>query len=173
MNLLTPRDHALRIGVWSVIATEALVFCALLIARGGPRALPSSGTVVLAATVAAALFGGAGALAAAVRRTRIGRVEDAARFLALAGAVGIGALALELGAVRLTGFTDPVAIAIVGLHAAHVAAAVALGVWVLALLRCGRVHRRHHDVMALVSKYWYFVAGVWVLVWPLLTTPRA
>jgi heme/copper-type cytochrome/quinol oxidase subunit 3 len=173
MNLLTPRDYALRAGVWSVIASEALVFCGLLAMRGAPTELPSSPTIVLAAIVAAALVGGAGALAAAVRRTRLGRVDAASRLLALGGAVGMGALALELGAVRVTGFTDPVAIAIVGLHAAHVAAAIALAMWVLALARCGRLHRRHHDVLQLVTTYWYFVAGVWVLVWPLLTAPRA
>jgi len=50
---------------------------------------------------------------------------------------------------------------------------VALAMWVLALVRCGRIHRRHHDVLALVSSYWYFVASVWLLAWPLVTGARA
>jgi heme/copper-type cytochrome/quinol oxidase subunit 3 len=156
-----------------VIISEALMFGALIAMRGAPHAAPSGPTIALAATVAATLFAGAAALASALRRIRIGRVADAGRLLSIAGIAGGAGLVLELSAARLAALADPLAVAIVGLHAAHVAAAVALSAWSLALLRSGSLHRRRHDMLSLIASYWYFVACVGVFVWPLLTGPRA
>ena len=172
MNLLTSRDHALRIAVWSVIASEALMFGALLLLHGGPFVTPTASSVAFGGTVALLLIVGGASLAAALRRTREGQPEAASRLLAATGVVGFGALALELFGSRVGATRDPLAMAIVGLHAAHVAAGIALSTWVLALVRMGRVHRRHHDVLSLVATYWYFVAGVWAFVWPLVSAHR-
>jgi heme/copper-type cytochrome/quinol oxidase subunit 3 len=169
MSLLTSRDHALRIAVWAVIGSEVLMFAALVLVHGGPFVAPSASTMVFGGTVAVLLVTGGASLAAALRRTRDGQHDDAARMLAITAVVGFGALALELIGSRLAASTDPLAFAIIGLHAAHVGAGIALATWVLALVRCGRVHRRHHDVLALVATYWYFVAGVWMFVWPLVS----
>lgn len=172
MNLLTSRDHALRIAMWAVIASEALMFAALLAVHGGPFVPPSAATIAFGGTVAVLLIVGGASLAAALRRTRDGQPDAAARLLAATGVVGFGALALELLGSRIGAAGDPLAMAIVGLHAAHVAAGIALATWVLALVRSGRIHRRHHDALSLVSTYWYFVAGVWAFVWPLVSAHR-
>lgn len=170
---MTSRDHALRIAVWSVIASEAVMFAALLVARGELHVIVRSPMVILSATVAAALFAGGAALATALRRTREGRTEAAARLLTVGAGIGLLALALELAGSRLAELRDPLSLAIIGLHAAHVGAAVALAAWVLALVRTGRVHPRHHTILALVASYWYFVAGVWVFAWPVIAGPHA
>jgi heme/copper-type cytochrome/quinol oxidase subunit 3 len=146
-----------------------VMFVALIAVRGGTRVTPSITAVALAVAVTMALFAGGGALAAAVRRVREGRIEVAARLVAFATVLGFAALVLELVGARLAGPSDALGMMIVGLHAAHVAAAIAFAGWVLALARIGRVRPRHHDVLGLVGSYWYFVAGVWVLVWPLFT----
>ncbi len=172
MNLLTSRDHALRIAVWTVIGSEALMFAALLALHGGPFVAPTTPTIVFGGAVALLLVVGGASLAAALRRTRHGQADAAARLLSAAGIVGAGALVLELAGSRIGATGDPLAMAIIGLHAAHVAGGIALAVWVLALVRGGRVHRRHHDVLALVATYWYFVTGVWTFVWPLVSAHR-
>jgi heme/copper-type cytochrome/quinol oxidase subunit 3 len=169
MRFLSSRDHALRIAVWAVIATEAVMFAALIAVRGGTRVTPNIASFALAVTVTLALFAGSGALATAVRRVREGRIEIAARFVVLATILGFAALVFELVGVRIAGPSDALGVMIVGLHAAHVAAAIAFAAWVLALARIGRIHPRHHDVLSLVGSYWYFVAAVWVFVWPLFT----
>lgn len=172
MNLLTSRDHALRIAMWSVIASEALMFAALIALHGGPFVKPNAATVAFGGTVALLLIVGGASLAAALRRTRDGHIDAASRLLAATSVVGFGALALELVGSRVGAAQDPLGMAIVGLHAAHVAAGIALSTWVLALVRTGRIHRRHHDVLSLVATYWYFIAGVWTFVWPLISAHR-
>lgn len=172
MSLVTPRDHALRIAVWSVIATEALAFASLLSVAGGPRQEPPVAAVILAAAVAAALFWGAASLTTARRRIRDGQSLAAGRILVGVALLGAVALPLELVATRITSTHDRVSMVILGLHAAHVAAAISLTIWVLALLRIGHVDRRRHDVVELVRTYWYFIAAVWAFAWPLVAAPR-
>jgi heme/copper-type cytochrome/quinol oxidase subunit 3 len=173
MNLPSSRDQTLRIAVWSVIASEALMFAALLAMRAPPvpRA-PTLPAISLAVVVGGALFGGGAMLANALRRACEGRLRAAGRLLATAVALGFGALVLELAAARVSAVRDPIAMIVVGLHAAHVAASIALATWVLALVRCGRVFRGRYDVLSLVSSYWTFVSIVWVFVWPLFVGAR-
>jgi heme/copper-type cytochrome/quinol oxidase subunit 3 len=162
----------LRIAVWTVIGSEALMFAALLALHGAPFVAPSASAVVFGGAVTLLLVVGGASLAAALRRTRDGQRDAAARLLSACGVVGGGALVLELAGARIGAAGDPLAMAIIGLHAAHVAAGIALATWVLALVRTGRVHRRHHDVLSLVATYWYFVAGIWTFVWPLVSAHR-
>src|SRR5690606_21958461 len=109
----------------------------------GPDAFPSFAALALAVAITAALFAGGGALASALRWVRAGRSEVAFRLLALGTGLGFLALALELAGARLFAMPDHLGLAIVGLHAAHVSAAIALAAWVLALVHGWRVHRRH------------------------------
>lgn len=172
MSLVTPRDHALRIAVWAVIATEALAFASLLALAGGPRQEPHGAAVLLAAAVAAALFSGAASLTTALGRIRDGQSLAAGRVLVGVALLGALALPLELVATRMTSAHDRIAMIILGLHAAHVAAAISLTIWVLALLRIGNVSRRRHDAVVLVRTYWYFIGVLWAVSWPLLAAPR-
>jgi heme/copper-type cytochrome/quinol oxidase subunit 3 len=177
MNLVTSRDRsrdiALRVAMWSVIASEAVVFASLLAMRGGPRLLPEGPALATAAAIAASLFMGGGALTTAMRRIRDGQRVATGRLLVAACGLGFVALGLEIASARLYGTRDPVGLIVIGLHVAHVSAAIALAFWVASLVRCGKVHRRHHEMLPLVRSFWYFVGAVWIFVWPLFTAPRA
>jgi heme/copper-type cytochrome/quinol oxidase subunit 3 len=173
MNLVRPADHAPRIAMWSVIASEAVLFAALLAMRGGPRTVPSLPSLATAAAIAIALITGSRALGTATRRMRDGQRVAACRLLVASVVLGIAALALELGSARLYGARDPAGMVLVGLHAAHVSAAIALSTWSLGLVQCGHVDRHNPAVLSVVRSFWYFVAILWIFVWPLFTAPRS
>lgn len=147
--VLTSRDHALRLTIGAVIAGEALLFLILFIARCGlgSVAMPSPVAIVITVGLVAACI----ALACG-------------RFAVALGA-GTIALASELLA-RPHG--SKLAVTLAGLHAAHVTAGLVLVAWTMALAPRGRPH-----LARWVRRYAYFVAGAWLLVWPLFTWPRA
>lgn len=167
---LTSRDRMLRIATWSVIASEALMFAALFVAHGGVRPEPKLGELALAATVAGLLVAASLALASAIHHVRAERPQLATKRLALVIVLGVAAVALELVAAGLFTTRDPLGLVILGLHAAHTAAAVALAGWAIALTRCGRVRHGRCGALELVATYWYFVAVLWIFVGPLVTT---
>jgi cytochrome c oxidase subunit III len=53
---------------------------------------------------------------------------------------------------------------LVGLHATHVVIGVILLTVALTLLLSGRVNERHAERLEVLSLYWHFVDGVWVVV---------
>ena len=53
---------------------------------------------------------------------------------------------------------------LVGLHATHVVIGLILLTTALALLLSGRVSERHAERLEVLSLYWHFVDGVWVVV---------
>jgi heme/copper-type cytochrome/quinol oxidase subunit 3 len=173
MNLVTSRDRALRVAMWSVIASEAVVFATLLAMRGEPRLVPAGPALATAAAIAASLFMAGGALTTAMQRIRNGQRVAAVRLVVAACALGVVALGLEIASARLYGARDHVALIVIGLHAAQVSAAIALSVWAASLLRCATVDHRHHALLGLVRSFWYFVGAVWIFVWPLFTASRA
>jgi heme/copper-type cytochrome/quinol oxidase subunit 3 len=172
MNLVTSREEAARIAMWSMMATECVLFGSLLAMRGGPRLVPPSFAIASAAAIAIALVVACTALSTAIRRLRGGQSRAALRLVGAALVLGILALGFEIASARLFGARDAVGMVVIGLHAAHVAAALSLGMWTLALIRSGHISRHHHEVLSLVRSFWYFVAAVWIFVWPLFTAPR-
>lgn len=162
--------------MWMLIATEALLYGVLLGLDGGPRLALHAPALAMSAVIAVLLFGGGAALGIAVRRTREGRFAAAGRLLVLVAVTGFGALTLEVASARQIADSEPLARVIAGLHTAHVGAGIALVLWVLALVRTPRLDhdddRQRSDAVALVTAYWYFVAGVWVFVWPVVSAAR-
>jgi cytochrome c oxidase subunit 3/cytochrome o ubiquinol oxidase subunit 3 len=53
---------------------------------------------------------------------------------------------------------------LVGLHASHVAVGLIMLTIALALLVSGRVKEKHAERLEVLSLYWHFVDGVWVVV---------
>ena len=53
---------------------------------------------------------------------------------------------------------------LVGLHASHVAVGLIMLTVALALLLSGRVQEKHAERLEVLSLYWHFVDGVWVVV---------
>lgn len=167
---LSRHEQQLRIATWIVVASEGLMFAALFAAHGGVYPDPGRTELVLSIAIAAALGGSCLALASAVRHVRSRRASEATRRLNAVLALGATALVLELIAAALFTVRDPLGLIILGLHAAHVATATALAGWATVLTRCGQVHHRGRFVIELVATYCYVIAGLWILVGPLLAT---
>jgi cytochrome c oxidase subunit 3/cytochrome o ubiquinol oxidase subunit 3 len=53
---------------------------------------------------------------------------------------------------------------LVGLHASHVTIGLIMLTIALALLLSGRVKEKHAERLEVLSLYWHFVDGVWVVV---------
>lgn len=136
---LTSRDYALRLALWLVVATEALVLALLVLLNGE---LPSFSWPMVITT--AALVG------AALSRGHLSRMLT----------LGMLALVAELVALPSEG---KLVMIIASLHAAQVATGTLLVAWTLALPRW----RRNHTA-TLVTTYWYFVAMAWLVVGPVL-----
>ncbi len=54
-----------------------------------------------------------------------------------------------------------------GLHGLHVIIGIALMVWILVLIRSGKIRPKHMIVMKNVTLYWDFVHLIWVILFPL------
>lgn len=167
---LTSRDQLLRIGAWLVLASEALMFIGLLSAHGGARPAPTLRELSLMGGIALALTFGCVAATAAIYHARARRAGLALRRLTAVLVLGTIALALQLVGIALFTTMDPFGFVIFALHAAHVAAAVVLAGWAVAVIRAGHRGARNSAALQLVLAYWYFVAVLWLFVGPLLTT---
>ena len=132
--VLTSRDHALRLALWLVVATEALLF-ALGVVLGGASA-PSVSLSALVATLALV-----GATASPRHRLVFGSIAFATELIGLPTHDG-----------KATMF-------VAGLHAAHVLAGLVLAGWTLALPRWRRARME-----MITSRYWTFVAIAWLAV---------
>jgi hypothetical protein len=137
--VLTSRDYALRLTLWLVVATEALVLAFLVLLNGE---LPNFSWSIVVTTLALA--------GAAASRTRLSRML----------AFGVIALLAELIALPSTG---KLTMLIAGLHAAQVATGTLLVAWTLALPRW-----RREPLAQLVSRYWYFATIAWIVVGPVV-----
>jgi cytochrome c oxidase subunit 3 len=187
------RDHALRVAVWIVLASEALLFAGLFALYAAyrsefPRAFSEGvalGVAWIGATNTLPLLTSSFAIAWAVHATRAGRVVD--KHLAIVLALGTGFLVLKAiewtihardGIVPGLAYAGPshasgaslfatLYYAMTGLHAAHVIAGLALVSWVLVLVRRRLQNAERHLALELVAVYWHFVDVVWVFLWPL------
>ena len=160
---MTSRDRLLRLVTWIVIASEALMFAVLFAAHGGIGVEPPPLALLAIAVVTGALIASCCALASAVRHARGARPELVERRLVLAIFLGAGAVVIELAAAMMFTAAAPLGLVIAGLHAAHVAGAIALAGWVTALCR-GQIRRSRALGIELVAIYWYFVTVLWFFV---------
>jgi cytochrome c oxidase subunit 3 len=161
------------------LGAEAMVFAGLLSAFGvyrlsspvwpplGEPRLPAGVTALNTAVLLAS------AVAMHRARLRAGRGDSRSARRALAVAAGLGAAFLivqggEWTAMLHRGLTvvaspyGGIFSALIGVHGAHVAAAV---VALVATAWGGRVDARRLEPVAL---YWHFVVGVWIVVFPLV-----
>jgi cytochrome c oxidase subunit 3 len=96
--------------------------------------------------------------------------------LGLAGTVLLGAIFLmttarewyhlihDFGLTIRTNLFGTTFYSLVGLHATHVVVGLMMLTTALALLVSGRVNEKHADRLEVLSLYWHFVDGVWVVV---------
>lgn len=178
-----------RIGVILFLVTEVMLFAGLvtafLVLKGRAPVWPPPGQPRLPVATTAVntivlLLSGAAMLRAVGQSRRIG--GRTAAWLALAAGLGLAFLVAQgIEWIRLLGygFTTGSGVygstfyVVVGIHAAHVLAAVlALGViWALTLV--GQITPAHREPVVLVAFFWLFVVGVWPILYLLLYQPWA
>jgi heme/copper-type cytochrome/quinol oxidase subunit 3 len=174
-----------RLAMIMLIATEAMLFAGLLgsymVFRLSAREWPPPDLPRLPLGVTAlntlVLFASAVPLGGALRAVR--RVDPRAVVRGVARTAMLGALFLLVQGIewaRLVGHGLTLAsgtygatfYVLVGCHGLHVLVAV---VWlaVTALLaRRGRFTARRHAALEMCAMYWYFVCGLWAVIFPLV-----
>jgi len=177
------------VGAILLVASEACLFGSLLASYfylrfdatswppdGTPApsvVLPLVFTAILVATCVPVYFG--------VRAARVGAVRTAWWLIFLATGVQATYLGLQiwLFVEELAKFTPrssaygSIYYALLGVHHAHVAVGLALGLWVLAKLFGGRLTNYRLNAVRILGLYWYFVSAMAILVvitqlWPSL-----
>ena len=167
------------VGMWCLIAAEAAIFLIFVVAYiyylgkslTGPYPaqvleVPIVGTICLLSsslTVHAAV--------SALRKGNIQRCTLALASTVLLGAIFLWTTAMEWhhliyeeGLTIRTNLFGTTYYSLVGLHASHVV--VGLLMLTTALLFCvtGKVNEEHAERLEVLSLYWHFVDGVWVVV---------
>ena len=175
MRSVAIRAHPLVFGTVVFLASESMVFAALLAAyyylRGSTQPWPPAGAELDAAGMAAgtALLALGSVTMAVAQVAAVHRGRVLARVMLLVTiAAALGFLALELHDWKTANFrVDGVAYATVyyvltGTHFAHVAAGVVLLAAVAIFLRAPAFTREHHAGVEAVAYYWHFVFVVWL-----------
>lgn len=175
MRSVAVRAHPLVFGTVVFLASESMVFAALLAAyyylRGDTAAWPPPGTVldvtgmaIGTALLAAGSVTMAVAQAAAMRRSR----ALARAMLASTIVLALAFLALELADWHAANYWvngsayATIYYVLTGTHFAHVLAGVVLLAAVAIFLRAPAFTREHHAGVEAVAYYWHFVFVVWL-----------
>jgi cytochrome c oxidase subunit 3 len=193
-------DHSLRIAVWILIASEALLFAVMFALYVGYRA---EYPAVFAAGVehnvqwiggvnTLILIASSFALAWVVHLARLGgRDHRASWWMVLALLLGTAFIILKLvewfrhideGIVLGTSYAGPnpghgiqmfftLYFLMTGIHMFHLAFGMALVAWMLVLARRAALSS-HLVALELVAAYWNFVDLVWIFLWPLFYLMR-
>lgn len=175
MRSVAIRAHPLVFGTVVFLASESMVFAALLAAyydlRGGTAVWPPPGTQLdVTGMAVGTLLLGIGSVTMAIAQAaamRGGRVVARAMLL-LTILVALGFLGLEWndwsGAnFRINGNAyGTIYYVLTGTHFAHVAAGVVLLAAVTIFLRKPAFTREHHAGVEAVAYYWHFVFVVWL-----------
>ena len=171
--------HRGVVGMACLIIAESAIFIIFVVAYiyyigkslSGPTPaqvleLPILGTVCLLSSSVTVHF--------AVSALRKNNIRSCT--LWLAGTVLLGALFLmgtarewyhlihDFGLTIRTNLFGTTFYSLVGLHATHVVIGLIMLSIALALLLSGRVQERHAERLEVLSLYWHFVDGVWVVV---------
>src|SRR5438045_1364113 len=171
--------HRGIVGMACLILAESSIFIIFVVAYiyyigkslSGPTPrevleLPILGTICLLSSSVTVHFAVSG-----LRRNNV-----RACTLWLAGTVLLGAMFLmttaqewyhlihDFGLTIRTNLFGTTFYSLVGLHASHVAVGLIMLTVALALLLSGRVQEKHAERLEVLSLYWHFVDGVWVVV---------
>jgi cytochrome c oxidase subunit 3 len=171
--------HRGVVGMACLIVAESAIFLIFVVAYiyyigrslSGPMPaqvleLPILGTVCLLSSSATVHF--------AVSGLRKNNIRSCTMWLA--GTVLLGAVFLmgtarewyhlihDIGLTIRTNLFGTTFYSLVGLHASHVVVGLIMLTTALALLLSGHVKEKHAERLEVLSLYWHFVDGVWVVV---------
>lgn len=173
----TPLDRGTW-GMWMLILTELMIFGALIgsyfYVRAGAHAWPPAGidkpaldkigiaTVVLLGSSLPMWWAESG-----IRRGLVGRLRLGLAMAWLMGAAFFLNQVVEYRALRF-GIRDNVYgslfYGITGLHGAHLLIGLVMNGLVQVKAWMGKFDEEHHLTVEVVTLYWHFVDGVWILV---------
>jgi cytochrome c oxidase subunit 3 len=189
------RETANQLGMWTLIASEVLLFGGLFLAyvvyrlsypaafAAGSRLLDFwSGTINTAVLLTSSL-----AMALGDALIKRGRRRALSACIACTAALGVLFLAIKFNEYRdmyrahlvpgvdFGGSTAPqveifvfLYFTMTGLHAVHMLAGIGAMAWLFRLNHLGRLTATTHEPVKMVGLYWHFVDCVWVLLYPLL-----
>ena len=181
----TPPVSNTRLAMIVLITGESMLFAGLigmylvfrLAARTWPPPdqprLPLGLTTLNSAVLLVSAFPLAGALGA-IRRGEAGRVARRVELTALLGTVFLAIQGAEWARLVRHGLTlgsgtyGGSFYVLIGCHALHVLAAVAWLAVVAVLARRRGFTRARHAALEMCTLYWYFVCGLWVVLFPLV-----
>ena len=180
-----PPVSSTRIAMVALITTELMLFAGLvgtyLVIRLSASVWPPADQprlpLALTGLNSLALFASLVPMTRSLRALLFAEADRAARLLLWTATLGLVFLAVQgFEWMRLVhhGLTlgssqyGAAFYLVIGCHALHVLAAVVwLGV-VTVLARRGRLERRHYDRLEMLAIYWYFVAALWAVLFPLV-----
>lgn len=175
MQSIAVRAHPLVFGTVVFLASESMVFAALLAAyyylRGITATWPPAGVELdTFALGAGTVLLGAGSVTMAVAQAAAtrGSAVWARVMLLLTIAVAIAFLAIECTDWKAANFAidgsayGTIYYVLTGTHFAHVAAGVVLLTAVALFVRRPAFTREHHAAVEAVAYYWHFVFVVWL-----------
>jgi cytochrome c oxidase subunit I+III len=175
MRSLAIRAHPLVFGTVVFLASESMLFAALLAAyydlRGASAVWPPAGIQLHAGEMGAATaLLALGSVTAAFAQSAAERsnARIARLLLGITILAAVGFLVLELLDWQTANFHirdsayATLYYTITGTHFAHVAAGIALLAMVAIFLRAPAFTRAHHAAVAAAAYYWHFVFAVWL-----------
>lgn len=191
------QEHAARFGMWVFLASETLLFGALLALYTAYRnmygdAFAAAGEhqyQIIGFANTLILVTSSFAVAWAVHSIRRDRRRQTVIMLGIAMLLGLAFLVLKFieyaghfhhgikpgsyyDFAELPGHGAQIFFTLyyflTGLHAAHVIAGVSLLLWSAFLVQRGVVTAKRYTVLDLSGLYWHLVDLVWIFLWPLL-----
>lgn len=183
---LEKQTHAARLGLWVFLASEALLFGAIVTLflacraedRAGFHAAAVHNTKVLGSINTGVLLVSSTSVACSVHAIRAGRRALAS--ILVGGTMLLGAVFLV---IKIVEYADhfrhgihpgagslfwTLYFGMTGLHAIHVTVGLGVLATLLAGVLRGRVHAARTHPLELGATYWHLVDVVWIFLWPLL-----
>jgi cytochrome c oxidase subunit 3 len=172
-----------RVGMWCLIAAESAIFTIFLVAYifyiGKSQTGPQPGDVLhVPIFYTVCLLGSSLTIHIAVRRLAAGEVAAFGRWwlatILLGGTFLFGTAREWQHLIEVDGLTIGTNLfgttyySLVGLHGFHVTMGLVAFMIVAAFFFSGRLGREHSERLEILSMYWHFVDGVWVVVFTLV-----
>lgn len=186
--------HAARLGMWTFLASELLLFAGLFTLYSASRAHDPAGfhagivhsARIIGSTNTAILLTSSLTMALAVHELRESRRSACVRLVLATAGLGVIFLCLKglEYALHLTHGIAPgggrpsayegastlfwsLYFVMTGIHAIHVLVGVGLLMWSAQRVRRGRIQPESSHRLHVVAMYWHLVDVIWIFLWPL------
>lgn len=174
-----------RLGMWTFLASEVMLFGSfissyIVLRIGSPNFGAPAAELMglpLASLNTFLLLLSSVTMAFAVKGIRKNNVKQYAGGLVVTSLLGLSFIAIKLyeyhhkiseGLTISSSLFGSFYYTMTGLHVLHMTGGLAFNLYVLIQALRGRYNSEHHERAEYASLYWYFVDGVWLILFPLL-----